>query len=80
MAQIYPIVCTSGELESACAERNKLIAGARKVRVTIDGDTTEYTQITLNQLNDTIAGMQAYQNSTSDTAIHAFLVTGRKGF
>ena len=80
MAQIYPIVCTPEELTSARSARTDLISGARKVRITIDGDVTEYTQITLPQLNDTIAGMQAYQNSSSDTAIHGFVITGCKGF
>jgi len=80
LAQNYPIVCTSDELTSARSARTSLIEGARKVKISIDGDVTEYTQITLPQLNDTIAGMQAYQNSTGDTAIHGYLITGGKGF
>jgi hypothetical protein len=80
LAKIYPIVCTSDELTTARSARTTLIEGARKVKITIDGDSTEYTQITLPQLNDTIAGMQAYQNSSSDTAIHGFVIAGRKGF
>jgi gpW len=80
LASITPIVCTVDELAAARSARSTLIQGARKVRIVIDGDVTEWTQITLSQLNDTIAGMQSYQNSISSTAITAFSITGSKGF
>ncbi len=80
MASITPIVCTVDELTSARSARNDLKSGARKVRIVIDGDVTEWAQVTLKELNDTIAGMQAYQNSISATAITAFSITASKGF
>jgi len=80
LASITQIVCTVDELTAARSARTILIQGARKVRITIDGDSTEWTQITMRELNDTIAGMQAYQNSVSADVVTAFSINGSKGF
>ncbi|WP_162096641.1 gpW family head-tail joining protein [Desulfotalea psychrophila] len=75
-----PIVCSLEEYQAARTARTRLIEGARAVRVTIDGDSTEFTQVSLPQLNETIAGMQAYQNLTSGNGVVAFNIHGCKGF
>lgn len=80
MASINPIVCTSDELDAARLARAAFVRGDRKVRVVIDGDVTEWANATLKEVNDTITGMQAYQNSISATAITAFSITASKGF
>ena len=79
MAEITPIVCTEDELTAARSARTALINGSRKEQITIDGDVTVWTAITLPQLNATIAGMQAYQNSIAESGVIAFRITGSKG-
>lgn len=80
---VSPEPCTTEEYLAARAARTSLIDGARAVRITIDGDLTEYTQVSLPQLNETIAGMQLYleaDSSIESCIASGFRVSGTKGF
>jgi hypothetical protein len=64
LASITPtIVCTADELSKAYTALSALATGARKVRVVINGDVTEWASVSLAELNTLVAGMQAHQNS-----------------
>lgn len=77
---IIPITCTEEEYLSARLARTKLVDGVRAVKVTIDGDTTEYTQLTLKDLSELIAGMEVYRNCVSGNGIVAYNLNVRSGF
>jgi len=80
MAEIIPITCSSDELAAAISARSQIIGGSCRVRITFDGETTDFTLVTLSELNRTIAGMQMYLDSVAESATVAFVITGCKGF
>lgn len=67
--------CTQAEYEEVRAAYLALAAGKSVVKVTIDGDTTEFTQRSMPQLRSLLNEMEAYLSP----AAQAFTICTEKG-
>lgn len=79
MEKIIPLECSDDELKAAIAERTKMIANQRPIKIVVNGELTEYTLVTLRELNVTIEGMQAYRKSLEPDPILAYRFIGPCG-
>ncbi len=80
MAVLRPIKCTEDELTNAYAALDAFRRGARKVSVTVDGDTAEWARVSLPEFENHVSGMQSYRDSVSGDVVSAFNIIPTKGF